>query len=232
MARLNHASQSGGSQNPAEKYISWKSNDKCFSYFDKSLVEGLTDKDEIKEKGNVEVALPLKFILLQHYHTVKGWHDSSSSAIYANEVYFIGNEELNVRAFKGGPIASGLYKEIKGTIKDAGGSYHRSIYVVLEDGSTANISIKGSAVKEWSDFYELTKNTHDNKWIEVKEAVSQKKGSISYSTPKFSLGDNLDKKAVLMADNAADTLKTYMDNYFEKSTEEAEPLALADDLKF
>ncbi|HAY88479.1 MAG TPA: hypothetical protein DCY51_03485 [Bacteroidetes bacterium] len=221
MARLNHANQGGESQNPTQKYIKWKSNDKSFSYYDKAKGE------------EVKIGLPFKFVFLQHYHTVKGWHDSSNSAIYSNEVYYIGNESMTVRAFKGGEIASGIYKEIKSKVNSSGGSYHRSVYIALEDGSIANLSIKGAVVKEWSDFIDASKNTIDNQWVVVNEAVDQKKGSVSYSTPKFSLGDNLDKKAVSMADDAADKLKVYMDEYFVRGNKEVdEPVTLADDLAF
>lgn len=218
MARVNHAS--GESQNPTERYLKWKSNDKSFTYWDKA------------QETEVTVSLPFKFVFLQHYHTVKGWHDSSTSAIYANEVFQIGKEAMNVRAFKGGDIASGIYKDIKGKVNSSGGVYHRSIYVMLEDGTVANLSIKGAVVKEWSDFYDFSKNTIDNKWVEVNEAVDQKKGSVKYSTPKFSLGDNLDTKAVKAADNAGDRLSIHMDNYFAKGIEVDEPQTLADDLAF
>ena len=208
MARVNHAS--GESQNPTEKYLKWKSNDKSFTYWDKA------------NQTEVQVSLPFKFVWLQHYHTVKGWHDSSSSAIYSNEV----------RSFKGGEIATGIYKDIKSKVNSSGGVYHRSIYVMLEDGSIANLSIKGAVVKEWSDFYDFSKNTIDNRWVEVNEAVDQKKGSVKYSTPKFSLGDALDAKAVKAADDAGDRVGMHMERYFAKSIEVSEPATLADDLAF
>ena len=76
--------------NPALKFLEWSSKYKCFKYYD-------------KEKGeNVKVELPLKFVILEHYHTVKGWNDASESGIYSNEVLFLSSEELEVKAFKGG----------------------------------------------------------------------------------------------------------------------------------
>ena len=49
-------------------------------------------------------------------HTVRGWSNSSESGIYSNEVQYIGQEELNVRSFKGGEIACGLWKDIKNKV--------------------------------------------------------------------------------------------------------------------
>lgn len=204
MARISHNTEKSTSSNPTSKYLDWKSNDKSFSYYDKEAGE------------NVKVDLPLKFVFLQHYHTVKGWNDASQSGIYSNEVYYIGSEPMTVRAFKGGTIAEGIYKDIKQDITNAGGKYHRSVYVMLEDGTIANLSFKGAVVREWSDFMEANKNLVDNQWIEVKSAKDQKKGSIKYSTPEFTLGANLNAKDSAQADSVASELKTYLDAYFNK----------------
>lgn len=204
MARISHNTEKSASYNPTSKYLEWKSNDKSFSYYDKEAGE------------NVKVDLPLKFVFLQHYHTVKGWNDASQSGIYSNEVYYIGSESMTVRAFKGGTIAEGIYKDIKQDITNAGGKYHRSVYVMLEDGTIANLSFKGAVVREWSDFMEANKNLVDNQWIEVKSAKDQKKGSIKYSTPEFTLGANLNAKDSVQADSVASSLKTYLDSYFKK----------------
>ena len=119
MARISHTNEAPKSANPTSKYLEWKSNDKSFSYYDREAGE------------NVKVELPLKFLFLQNYHTVKGWNDASESGIYSNEVFYIGSEPMTVRSLKGGVIAEGLYKDIKPTITAAGGKYNRSIYVML-----------------------------------------------------------------------------------------------------
>jgi hypothetical protein len=204
MARISHNTEKSVSSNPTSKYLDWKSNDKSFSYYNKEAAE------------NVKVGLPFKFVFLQHYHTVKGWNDASNSGIYSNEVYYIGSEPMTVRAFKGGVIAEGIYKDIKPAITNAGGKYHRSVYVMLEDGSIANLSLKGAVVKEWSDFMEDNKNLLDNKWVEINSAKDQKKGSIKYTTPEFTLGANLTAKESSLADSVASELKTYLDTYFNK----------------
>ena len=211
MARISHTSEkSNSSNNPTKRYLDWKSNNKSFEYYDK----------EAKEKVSVE--LPLKFVFLQHYHTVKGWHDASQSGIYSNEVFYIGSEEMNVKSFKGGSIASGLYKDIKVDLMNAGAKYHRSVYVMLEDGTIANISMKGAVVKEWSDFIDVNKSLVDTKWVEVSSTKDQKKGSIKYSTPEFKLGGDLNPNDIKNADRSAEMLKEYLDAYFGKVEEELE----------
>ena len=135
-------------ENPATKFISWKSNEKTFSYYDK-------DKGE-----NVLLKLPLKFIVLAQLNTVKGWNDALSGQIIANEVQHIGEDKLKVVCYhkdakgekKKSAIAEGIYKDIKETIVSAGGRYHKSVYIMLEDGTIANIQLKGAGVQAWVEF--------------------------------------------------------------------------------
>jgi len=207
MARISHNTEKSVSSNPTSKYLEWKSNDKAFSYYDKEAGQ------------NVKIELPLKFVFLQHYHTVKGWNDASASGIYSNEVFYIGSEPMTVRSFKGGVLAEGLYKDIKSNIVNAGGKYHRSVYVMLEDGTIANLSFKGAVVREWSDFMEANRSLTDAQWIEVKEAREEKKGSVKYSVPSFKMGPALSKQDSSNADSVASSLKSYLDGYFNKKEE-------------
>lgn len=234
MARLERPTNE--SSNPATKFLEWKSNDKCFQYYDKQAQQ------------NVKVELPLKVLFLEHYHTVKGWHDSSESGIYANEVYSIGKEPLTVKAFKGGEIAEGLYKDIKDKVKNAGARYTRSIYVMLEDGTIGNIQLKGAAVggikkekavskedvKGYSDFYKDNSHLLDNQWIEINEAKEGKSGSVKYSIPFFELGETISREMDTKANYAASELQTYMNAYFNKEAvvDQEKELETSDDLDF
>tara|TARA_R110000764_G_scaffold74340_1_gene150917 strand:+ start:379 stop:1032 length:654 start_codon:yes stop_codon:yes gene_type:complete len=203
MARLNRPTS--GNSTPVTKYLNWKSNDKTFSYYD-------------KEKGeNVLVELPIKFLFLEHYHTVKGWNDASESGIYANEVYAISKEPLSVKAFKGGEIGEGLYKEIKDKVKNAGGVYHRSVYGMLETGDLVNFQLKGSTVKAYSDFYNNNNHLLDNQWIEINSANEDKKGAVKFSTPDFKVGKPITKPEDKLANESASVLQSYMDSYFGRT---------------
>ena len=208
MARLNRPTN--GSTSPVTKYLNWKSNDKSFAYYD-------------KEQGkNVLVELPIKFLFLEHYHTVKGWNDASESGIYSNEVYSIGKEELSVKAFKGGEIGKGLYKDIKEQIKNAGAVYHRSVYGMLPDGSLINFQLKGSGVKAYSDFYNDNNHLLDNQWIEINEAKEGKKGAVKYTTPEFKIGSNITKAEDKLANESASLLQGYIDTYFGRNDVEVD----------
>ena len=188
------------SSNPAKKFLEWKSDEQCFSYYDK------------QKEQNVKVELPLQFVILEHYHTVKGWNDKSESGIYSNEVFAIGSDELEVKAFKGGLIAKGLYKEIRNQIKDAGGHYSRSIYAVSNDKEIINISLKGSGVSAYSDFIkEFGDNNFDKNWIKISGAKELKKGKVKYSVPIFEKGQAIKDKSALQP--FAEELQEYMIEY-------------------
>jgi hypothetical protein len=190
--------------NPATKFIEWKSNDKCFEYYDK----------EAQKK--VQIPLPFKFLVLDELHTVKGWNDATSSSIYSNEVKFISKEEMTVKPFKGNEIAKGLYKDIKEKIVAAGGHYTRSIYIMLEDGSLANIQLKGSATQQWGDFTQKTRSRLDDEWIIVKDTKDGKKGAVKFSMPNFTFEKSLNESEAKQADECFDILEAYLKTYLVK----------------
>jgi len=216
MARLERPQTK--SSNPATKFLQWKSEEKCFSYYSK------------EQETNIKVELPLKFLFLEHYHTVKGWHDATQKGIVSNEVYAISTEPLTVKTFGGLEIQSGLYKDIKDKTKLAGGVYYRSVYVMLEDGTIANLQLKGAVVgglsKEssltkvevagYSEFYKANHHLLDNQWVTVTKFADAKKGATKFSIPVFEVGAVIDAETNLKANDAALELGDYMKGYTEK----------------
>ena len=207
--------------NPAKRFLEWKSNDKCFSYYDK------------EKKENVSVALPFKFLVLDQLHTVSGWNDATSSGIFSNEVKFISKQVMTVKPFKGNEIAKGLYADIKEKVKSAGGHYVKSIYIMLEDGTLANIQLKGSAVQQWGEFTNKSLSRLPEEWVVVDKAVDGKKGAVKYTTPGFTFGGSLSDKEAAQADLVFDELETYLKAYLikEEAPVEVEDLE-TDDLDF
>lgn len=198
-------------QNPAKKFLEWKSESKSFSYYDRD------------KKENIEVPIPLKFLFIEHYHCVKGWHDASQSKIYSNEVYAIGSSKITVKSYKGGLIAEGLYKDIKAKATQQGGRYNRSLYVMLEDGELINISMKGAVVKAYSDFYSDNHHLLDNQWIEIKDFEEHKKGRVEYSIPVFTIGETITRATDKKAMEVARTMQNYIDSYTSKLIDVEDP---------
>ena len=191
--------------NPATKFLSWKSNDKQFSYYDKET------------KENVLVPLPLKFLVLDEMHSISGWNDATQSGIYSNEVKFISKETMTVKPFKGNEIAKGLYKDIKEKVKSAGGHYVKSIYIMLEDGTLANLQLKGSAVQKWGEFTAKGKQRLVDEWVVVDKAVDGKKGAVKFTTPDFRFLQSITDAESELADECFNTLEAYMNTYLSKN---------------
>jgi hypothetical protein len=194
--------------NPATKFFDWKSSDKCFSYYDK------------EEQKNIQVPLPFKFLVLDELHAIKGWNDATSSGIFSNEVKFISKEVMTVKPFKGNEIAKGLYKDIKEKVQSAGGHYVKSIYIMLEDGTLANLQLKGSAVQEWGLFTQKTRQRLPDEWIVVDSAKDGKKGAVKFSMPEFKFERSLSESESEQADECFNTLELYLKTYLAK----AEPI--------
>ena len=123
---------------------------------------------------------------------------------------------MTVKPFKGNEIAKGLYKDIKEKIVAAGGHYTRSIYIMLEDGSLANIQLKGSATQQWGDFTQKTRSRLADEWIIVKDTKDGKKGAVKFSMPNFTFEKSLTDKECTMADNCFDILEAYLKTYLVK----------------
>jgi hypothetical protein len=197
-----------GSSNPAKRYLEWDSNAGGFKFYD-------------KEKGqNVPVKSPFKFVVLKTLHTVKGWHGKSESGIYSNEVTDM-NQILNVKSFKGGHLVSGLYRDIKDKLQ--GGVYFKSIYVMLADGSVANIALKGASCAAWGDFTKKTANRLPDEWVAVMGASEQRNGSVKYTVPTFEFKGSLKAEEGQMADEAYDSLKGYLNDYLSRKPEDNAP---------
>jgi len=210
--------------NPSQKFIEWKSNDKGFSYYDKET------------KENVAIPLPFKFLVLDELHTIKGWNDASSSQINSNEVKFISRDQMVVKPFKGNEIAKGLYKDIKEKIKAAGGHYVKSVYCMLEDGSIANLQLKGAACQSYGDFTAKTRSRLTDEWVVVDKAIDGKKGAVKYTTPGFAFDKSLSESEADLADEAYNVLEAYLKTYLTKAetieTEVIEEVIEDDDLDF
>lgn len=206
--------------NPATKFLNWKSNDQQFSYYDK----------EIKE--NVAVPLPFKFLVLDELHTISGWNDATSSGIYSNEVKYISKEIMTVKPFKGNEIAKGLYKEIKERVQAAGGHYVKSIYIMLVDGTLANIQLKGSAVQAWGDFTQKSRTRLSDEWVEVSSAKEGKKGAVKFYVPEFKYINSLTAKESEKADLVFNVLEAYLKAYLVKDVAPIEVEEVEDDLDF
>lgn len=206
----------GTYEKPAQMYLEWSSEQKCFKSYNRET------------KVNDLIALPLKFLVLKEMHTVKGWHDKSQSGIYSNEVKNIGQEHIEVKSFKGGTLAKGIYKEIKEIITNVGGKYNKSIYAMIEDGKIINIALKGAAVQSWGDAFNKAKSRMADEFIVVAGAEDKQKGKVKYSVPLFKFEGSLSDAQSKLADASYDKLEASLNN----RVAEVAPLEDDDDSDF
>jgi hypothetical protein len=156
--------------------------------------------------------------------SVGGWHDASGSGIYSNEVKDSTQEVLIVKAFKGGTLAEGLYREIRDhvTSKAIGGQYVAKLYIAFKDnGSLAigTLALKGAALGAWMDFEKEHRKVLYSKAIRIQGFTEGKKGRITFRVPKLSLKD-IDPTSDAQAVALDDTLQAFFDGYFKRTKRE------------
>lgn len=196
--------------NPCTTWMEWGGATGNFKSYDK----------EKKEK--VEIPFGVTFLLLEQLACVKGWHDASESGIYSNEVKDTAKQPMTVKAFKGGPIASGFYKEIRDKVVAAGGHFTANLYVAMkidDEMKIASIQFKGAALNSWIDFAKKNKAVLFKKAITVDSVMVGKKGSVTFKTPVFALKE-VSEATDQTAKGLDVELQDYLKKYFAKNTTE------------
>lgn len=163
--------------NPATRWFEWNGEHGTVRYYDKD------------SKKNVDVALPFTFLLLDELASVRGWHDASESGIYSNEVKDTRTDILVVKAFKGGTLAEGLYKDIKDRVNTVGGQFVANCYIAFKHGAglvIGSLRFKGAALGSWMEFRKANRSALYSKAIDITGFVEGKKGKVVFRIPVFS----------------------------------------------
>jgi hypothetical protein len=198
MSRSNQNNNNSGNANPCKYFINWKNG--SFVYYD-------------KEAGkNVDLGDKITFLVLDQLTTIKGWHDVSNSGIWSNEVRDTRTETMNVKAFKGGELVSGLYSDIKDKVDGLGGRYVRSLYVAMKvNGDTlelANLQLMGATYVEWRAFHINNRKEIYDAAVQVTGSDARKKGANKFKVPVFAL-----KKVSEDTNETAKSLDTVLQNF-------------------
>jgi len=184
------------SKNPAEKFLTWSSTNKCLSYYDK------------KNSKEVFIKLPFSFLTLAERTTVKGFDKKNNIGIYSNEVKYL-NENLKVKNFKSRNIAEGIWNDISSDVDKAGGKFAKSIYAMTKKGSLINICFFGGAIGEWFEFTKKSKKRLADEWVTVDGFEERKSGATTYYIPTFKYNKSLDSNQGDMADKAYEIFEEY-----------------------
>jgi hypothetical protein len=193
-------------KNPCTKFIEIKGDTGKFYYYDKEL------------KENVDVPLPVYFLVLDELSTVTGFNKKHKSSVYANEVKYLKKEVLRVRTFKGGEFVAGLWDDIRDAAKGIGGHFTKSVYVLMinTDSSTefCNFKFKGSAFSAWLD----KKFNPMESIVGISEFVEEQNGATTYQVPvfkPFKMETDIYEEAL----RYDEILQSYLKEYFLKEPE-------------
>jgi len=200
-----------GQPNPATRWFEWNGEHGAISYYDKDA------------KKSIEVPMPFTFILLDELGSVRGWHDASSSGIYSNEVKDTRQDTLVVKAFKGGTLVEGLYRDIKDRINTLGGSFHANCYIAFKSQAgellIGAIRFKGATLGAWMDFRKDNRKDFYKKAIKMDGFVEGKKGRIVYRVPKFSMLD-ISPESIALAIELDKTLQEFLSGYLSRNKQD------------
>jgi hypothetical protein len=76
-------------------------------------------------------------------------------------------------------------------------------------GEVVNFSFKGAALMKWSEFSKENRKQFLGNYINVLSASDEKKGSVKYSVPVFTIGNNIDASTSDLSDKNYDNLVDY-----------------------
>jgi hypothetical protein len=221
---MSRSNPTEGTRNPSSRWFEWAGgSDGGFArWYDKEA------KKHVPVEG-------LTFLLLDELSTVKGWHESSESAIFANEVRDTRQEVFVVRAFKGGELASGIYSSIRDRIVAMGGYYCVSLYLGYKEGEElkiGNLCLKGAAASAWMEFKRgvpSKKNASGRSMrgyfvdaVKIAGYEQMKKGATVYRIPKFALvpvADATNEQAVALDVE----LQAFFADYFKRPKADVKP---------
>lgn len=219
---MSRSNPNEGARNPSTRWFEWAggSDGGYIRWYDKDT------------KAHVK-AEPFTFLLLDELSTIKGWHDPSESAIYANAVRNLREDVLVVKSFNGGELVRGLYSSIKDAVGAKGGHYCVSLYLGYKVGDELLIgclNLKGAAAGAWMEFKKTAGSKKDASGksvrayyldaVKVAGFTDAKKGATAYRIPKFALvpvGEDTNKQALALDAE----LQAYLAEYLKKPEAEA-----------
>lgn len=190
-----------GNKNPAKKFFSLSGTTGKFGYWDKL------------REGTVTLKYPIRFIVLDVLTTIKGFHSGKNAGIYSNEIHNQSIENLKVKVFGHGELATGLYADIKDKIKGVGGKFANSVYVMMinnNEPELVNFQFYGASLSAFFDFKKET-DIYKNS-INIIDVEPAKKGATNYFIPIFEAGDITIEESKL-ADLMDIDLQKYLDKY-------------------
>lgn len=220
-------------ESPTKTRIEWSSSEASFCYYQKSANEG--------EKGETIKVENITFIPVQLAFRIGGFSDSEGSYLYSNTVTDLKTQKLSVKYAKTKKIvASGLYSEIKDTVKANDGKFQAVLYSVithvgskqLENPRYVEVIFSGSASAGLSNSSESIFQLI-GKAVKHTGSTQEKKGGIKYNAPTFetkildmaTLPENVRNFAKQVTQYFKEYLKLSQGQKQESNIEEEKPMS-------
>lgn len=169
-----------------------------------------------EQATNIDVPVPLSFVVLDQLATVKGWSDADQSGYWSNEVRSAGQDVITIRTSKG-EKASGVWKEVKNNPNVAGAKFNASVYIAAQgrDGlEIQNIAFSGASLNAWIEFVNANKGvTRGKNKVVITGFSDEKKGAVKYQVPVFEAVE-ITEDELSQATTLDQDLQDYLEGYF------------------
>jgi hypothetical protein len=179
---------------PCRRWFEWNGDLGRVRYYDKDA------------KENIDCGPKVAFVVLDALKTVKGYNEKIKSGITANEVRDTRTDILSVRSFAGGPIATGLWSDIKEKVENRGGSFAVNLYVAFKlkgELLLGSFMCRGAALGAWFDFEKENRDAVWSKGVMIDGSTGGKVGKIEFRIPTFK---------IIELDNATDECAKSIDS--------------------
>ncbi|ASZ74209.1 hypothetical protein SEA_SQUINT_133 [Mycobacterium phage Squint] len=186
------------SNSPVRRWVRVKGGTGELSYWDKAA------------EAEKTIDLPFHFVVLDSLSAISGYHESSKSGIFSNEVRDTRKEPFTVRS-RDGVLVEGLYDDIKDRAKALGGKFATSLYIAYKDGddlAIGNILLSGAALSSFFDFRKGKNLDNDPGVAILKFSGPHTKGRTEYFIPEFGSWTPNDLNSAIALD---ETLQAYLD---------------------
>lgn len=194
-------------KNPCQHWMQWDSGNGCWKAYDKET------------KQNISYPSDTRFICLDALSTVTGFSDAFQKGYYGNEVRNVGKDIIRAMC-DGKEVAKGIWRDIKIQVRDI--KFATSVYVMAKLGNDyqlANLRLSGAAVTGWIEFTKSVGGISalfGDVVVTVTEVTQEKKGSVNYTVPHFSIvSRTLTPEAAAKADELDTQLQQFLEQYLK-----------------